>query len=162
MVNEFEATQDTLRQTNRTEGAEVAAEAKERDAEAQEKQMAAKERVETVAKEVKTTKQQIQNIMVNMQQVVKAVQAIRAKLQLVQNDDDIPSVQRDKAALEYWQTKLKGLYGEISDLRGALLAEESKAVVQEHPDWSNEAVIGEVERRVAETFVRLGVAKENS
>ncbi len=136
-----------LRRKNLAESAEISVEAKEKQIEEAEKKLAAKERVEIVSKEVKTTKNQIQNIVANMQQVVKAVAAIRAQLQ-IKNDDDIPSVKQDEKILESLKKKLDGLYGEINDLKGALLAEEIKSVGEDNPDLSFEEIEKEAERRV--------------
>lgn len=93
-----------------------------------------------------------------MQQVIKAVAAIRAQLQLAQNDDDdIPSVERDKKTLEALKKKLDNLFGEIKDLQGALLAEEQKAVQEEFPEWTAEAIAEEARTRVNSILKELGV-----
>lgn len=141
------------------EAPEANAEKKENQAEEAEKKLAARERIEQTSKEIKNTKQQIQNIVANMTAVVKAVAAIRAQLQIAQNDDDIPSVARDKKVLDALRKKLDGLIGEIKDLRVALLAEEAKAVREEHPDWRAEAIAEDSGQRVAEILRRLGLAE---
>lgn len=157
-MNEFEKSQDRFRRKNTAEGAELNAEAKEKQAEEAEKKMAAKERLEVTSKEIKNTKQQIQNIVANMQQVVKAVAAIRAQLNVVQNDD-IPSVARDQKTLEGLRKKLDGLYGQIDDLRGALLMEETKAVQEEFPNMAADEVEEEARRRTVAMLKELGVEK---
>lgn len=153
-MNEFERLNEERRRRNTAEGVELNVEAKEKQVEEAEKKMAAKERLEATSKEIKNTKQQIQNIVANMQQVVKAVVAIRAQLQIAQNDD-IPSVQRDQKWLETLRHKLDGLFGEIKDLRVALLAEERKAVQEEMPNAAAETITAEAERRVADIIKKL-------
>lgn len=136
-MNTFE--KDTSRRRNLAEGAELAMENKEKGREEAEKKMAARERVEMVSREVKNAKQQIQNIMGNMQAVVKAVAAIRAQLQLAQGGD-IPSAKQDQKALGALKKKLSGLYGELNDLRVALLVEQRKSAQEENPDWPAEQI----------------------
>ncbi|MSU75638.1 MAG: hypothetical protein EXS55_03945 [Candidatus Magasanikbacteria bacterium] len=159
-MNQFE--QDALHRRNLSEGVELNAEAKEKQAEEAEKKMAAKERMEVTSKEIKNTKQQIQNIVANMQQVVKAVAAIRAQLQLVENDDVIPSVQSDQRTLEGLRHKLAGLFGEIKDLRVALLAEEQKSVAEDNKGWGAEDIIQEARRRVAIILMKLDLPGESN
>lgn len=156
-MNPFEQ-ENQERRRNTAEGAELNAEAKEKQAEEAEKKMAAKERLEQTSREIKTTKNQIQNIVANMQQVVKAVAAIRAQLQLAASDD-IPSVERDQKRLDALRHKLDGLFGEIKDLKAALLAEERKAVQEEAPDASAETITEEAERRVAAIIEKLEIEK---
>ena len=60
----------------------------------------------------------------------------------------IPSVKQDEKILESLKKKLDGLYGEINDLKGALLAEEIKSVGEDNPDLSFEEIEKEAERRV--------------
>lgn len=153
----FESRDNEMNKNKVQEGREFGAEQKEKQMEEAEKKMAAKERVEVISKEVKNTKQQINNIIANMQQVVKAVAAIRAQLKVAHDDSSIPSVQRDQKNLEVLKKKLAGLYGEIKDLEGALLAEERKAVAEEHPDWTEEIIKAEAATRVKEILISLGV-----
>lgn len=155
-MNTFEQQTEQFRRKNLAESQETRAEAKEKQVEEAEKKMAAKERVEVVSREVKNTKQQIQNIVANMAQVVKAVAAIRAQLGLV-SDSAIPSVEQDEKVLEALRKKLDGLYGEINDLRGALLAEERKSVLEEQPNLSVAVLEEEAGRRVQEVLARLGL-----
>jgi len=155
-MNQFEQQRDELRRRNTAKGRELNREQKEKQAEEAEKKMAAKERLEATSKEIKTTKNQIQNIVANMQQVVKAVAAIRAQLQVAQNDD-IPSVQRDKKVLEGLQKKLERLYGEIKDLKVALEAEEQKAVQEEFAEWGAEEIAEEAQRRVEGIMKKLEI-----
>lgn len=154
MVNELE------QRLNRAESAEVAVESKEKQVEEAEKKLAAKERLEMTSREIKTTKNQIQNIVANMQQVVKAVAAIRAQLQLSQGGS-IPSVQQDEKILQVLRSKLDALYGEIGDLKNALLAEEKKNVQEESPELAAEDVVREADRRVHEILEKLGVSKRD-
>lgn len=153
-MNTFE--KDTGRRRNYAEGVELAAESKEKGTEEAEKKMAARERVEVVSREVKTTKQQIQNIMGNMQAVVKAVAAIRAQLQLAQGGS-IPSAEQDKRSLAALKKKLTSLYGELNDLRGALLAEQRKNIQEENPDWSAEEIEKAAKKQVEELWKQLGL-----
>lgn len=145
-----------LEQGGRAERAEKSQEAQEEDQEA--KKMAARERVEVVSREVKTTKQQIQNIVGNMQMVLKAVAAIRAQLQAPAGGS-IPSVEQDKKRLDGLQKKLDGLFGEIGDLKKALLVEERKAVGEEHKGWSAEEIQQEAEKRVGEILRKVGIGQ---
>ncbi len=147
-MNPFEQQAEQVRRRNAAESRELAMEAKEKQLEEAEKKMAAKERLEVTSKEIKSTKNQIQNIVANMQQVVKAVAAIRAQLGL-SSSGAIPTVARDEKVLEALRKKLDTLYGEIHDLKGALLTEERKAVLEEMPDIKEAALEREAERRVA-------------
>lgn len=156
-MNNFE--KDTSRRRNFAEGTELSAESKEKGPEEAEKKMAARERVEAVGREVKSTKQQIQNIVGNMQQVVKAVAAIRAQLQLAQGGD-IPSVKQDQRTLGALQKKLSGLYGELEDLRGALLVEERKSVQEENPDWPAEQIDAVAKKQVEGMWEKLGLESD--
>ncbi len=158
-MNSFEQ-QEKEHRRNYAEGRELNTEAKEKQVEEAEKKMAAKERLEATSKEIKSTKNQIQNIVANMQQVVKAVAAIRAQLQIAQNND-IPSVQRDQKTLAGLQKKLAGLFGEIKDLRVALVAEERKAVQAEAPDLPADGIKREAERRVAAILKQLDLSTDN-
>lgn len=153
-MNTFE--KETKLYRNHTEGAETSAETKEKQTEAAEKKMAARERIEQTSKEIKTTKNQIQNIVANMQQVIQAVQAIRAQLQL-SSDGDIPSVQQDQKTLVGLRNKLDTLYGEIGDLKIALLVEERKSVQEDNGNWSAGEIQQEADRRVREILEKLGV-----
>jgi hypothetical protein len=155
-MNESEKNQNRFRR-NSVEGAEIGAEAKEKQIEEAEKKMGAKERAETISKEVKTTKNQIQNIVANMTQVIKAVAAIRAQLGLGVKGGAIPSVQKDEKILESLKKKLDGLFGEIEGLKKALVAEEEKAVREEHPDWKPEFIIEEAKKRVGEILKKLDI-----
>lgn len=155
-MNSLEKNNDAVRRKNYAEGAELSAESKEKGQEEAEKKMAARERVEVVSKEVKSTKQQIQNIMGNMQTVVKAVAAIRAQLQLAQNDN-IPSVKQDQKTLEALKKKLAGLRGELKDLRGALLVEERKSAQEQNPDWSAEQIDATANKQVEGLWAELGL-----
>lgn len=156
-MNEFEKNRGEARRRNYAESAELGAEAKERQLEEAEKKMAARERIETVSREVRNTKQQIQNITANIQQVVKAVAAIRAQFSLLQNDDNIPSVQRDQKTIAVLRKKLDRLFGEMKDLQAALLAEEEKGVAEEHPDWDGEAAQAEARDRTEKILKELGM-----
>lgn len=159
-MNEFEKFNESERRKKSNEGRESREGGAEKKAEEAEKKMAARERVEAVGKEVKNTKQQIQNIVANMAQVVKAVAAIRAQLQIAQSDDNIPSVQRDKKALEGLRKRLDNLFGEIKDLKGALLAEEKKSIQQETGNWVEGDVEAEAQRRVEAILEKLELVEK--
>lgn len=155
-MNEFEKNSNEIKRKG-AESTEMGTESREKQAEEAEKKMAAKERVEVVAREVKNTKQQIANIMANMTAVVKAVAAIRAQLQVAQNDGDIPSVKRDEQTVEKLKKKLEGLFGEIADLKVALLAEEQKAVGEENKGWGAQEIEEEATARVRAILEELGI-----
>jgi hypothetical protein len=145
----FEQSAENLRRRNRTEGAEIAAEAKEKSKDdALEKAMGARERAEVVSSEVQSTKKHMQNITMNMQQVVKAVSALRAQLALA-DDGGIPSVGQDQKVLEKLQQKMVDLKGRLKDLEMALIVEEKKKIMQENSGFSDEAVEAEAAKRVA-------------
>jgi len=157
MPSEFESSQDRLRRRNMAESSEIGLESKETKEDKEAKKMAARERAEIVSREVKTTKQQIQNIVANMAAVVKAVAAIRAQLKMSDEDKDIPSVKQDAKILAALKKKLDGLYGEIKDLKAALLIEERRDVEAEHGDWSAEEIAREAERRAEEILIKLDI-----
>ena len=141
------------------EGREANFESKEKKEEAEDKKAAARERVEVVSKEVKNTKQQIQHIMANMQQVIAAVRAIRAQLQLAQDDEDeeIPSVKRDQKRVAGLQVKLMDLNSQLGDLKIALLTEEKARIHEENPDWKIEFVESAARESVEQILEKVGV-----
>jgi len=148
--------QENINHRNASEGREVRFESKE-NKEAQElKKLAAKERAETISKEVRSTKQQIQNIMANMQQVIKAVQAIRAQLQLVDNNEEvIPSVRHDQKRVGELKVRLMDLGSQLDGLKQALVEEEKKRLQAENPVLMGEKLEVEADKIVEEVLKKL-------
>lgn len=145
----FEQNQENRFGRNRTEGAEIAAESKEKSKDdALEKAMGARERAEVVSQEVQNTQKQMQNITMNMQQVVKAVSALRAQLALA-DDGAIPSVGHDKQVLDRLQKKMVDLKGQLGDLKKALIIEEQKKIGAENPDMEESQVVEAATKRAA-------------
>ncbi len=151
----FEQNQEKQFGRNRTEGQEIAAEAKEKSKDdALEKAMGARERAEVVSQEVQNTQKQMQNITMNMQQVVKAVSALRAQLALA-DDGKIPSVGQDQKVLSKLQQKMVDLKGQLKDLSQALLIEEKKKIAEENPGMSGEQINAEAEKRATSLLALL-------
>jgi len=145
-MNEFENQNLVWQKRNTDENREASFENKESQMDEQEKKAAARERAEVVSKEIHNTKKQLQNIMVNMQQVVKSVQAIRLQLQL-NSTSGIPSVQHDKKQMEELKKKLTNLYGELGDLRLALIVELKKELSDQDSSLSDKDAEDLAEKR---------------
>lgn len=155
-MNTLENESENRMRRNSSEGRELNAERKENKENEAEKKMAAMERAEKVSYEVKSTKKQMQNIVANMQQVVKAVQAIRIQLGLG-TGLSIPSVVQDEKRLDQLKSKLSKLIGQLSDLRIALIHEESEEIRKTHVDWDETKIQAEAERLAEEVIIKLGL-----
>jgi len=155
MNNEFEKSQDVFGAKNSAEARDAQVEINEKTPDEQEKKAAAMERAEKVSKEVQNTQKQMKNIMANMQNVVKAVRAIRAQLQLADNDD-IPSVKKDEERLDLLKKRLDSLFAELGDLRYALETEEEKELARLSPDLSESERKEQAKNKVAEYLRSLG------
>lgn len=137
------------------ERGEVLPESSEKKEGEEEKKMAARERAEQFSREVQNTKKQVQHILVNMQQVVQAVRMIREQLGL--GEGRIPSVGQDEKNLVKLRKKLLDFNNQMDDLKKALEQEEERAVREEYPDWTDEALSTEAARRVVELLQKLGL-----
>jgi uncharacterized protein (UPF0335 family) len=157
-MNEIEKSQDVFGSKNTTEARDAQVEQKEKAPDEKEKKAAAMERVEKVSKEVQNTQKQMKNIMANMQNVVKAVRAIRAQLQLADNDD-IPSVKKDEERLDLLKKRLDSLYAELGDLKYALEAEEEKELVRLSPELPEEERKEQAKNKVQQYLRSLGLSE---
>lgn len=155
-MSEFEKQNTQWRKRNASEGRESGFEGKEKQPDEQEKKAAARERAEVVSKEIQNTQKQMSNIMANMQQVVKTVQAIRSQLQL-SNGSAIPSVQRDEKQVEILKTKLENLYGELADLRLALVVELKKDIQKQNTNLSDLGIENEAQRQAEQLLKSLNL-----
>ncbi len=90
---------------------------------------ASKERADFLIKEVKTTKQTMQNIVLHMQQVQQAITALRAQLQIA-NDDDAPSVLHDQARVSQLQQHISSFQDELKKMRGDLVKQKIEELKQ--------------------------------
>ena len=101
--------------------------AKEKEITPEAKAAAMMERADVLVKEVKSSKQQIQNIMMNITSVLQAIQALRQQLQLVVNqDDNISSVEQDKKMIDKLKKKIAGHTDEILKMKEDLIIAQAK------------------------------------
>ncbi|OGH64540.1 MAG: hypothetical protein A3J66_01600 [Candidatus Magasanikbacteria bacterium RIFCSPHIGHO2_02_FULL_47_14] len=127
-------------------------ESKEAEVDPELQAAASKERADYLVKEVKSATQNMQNIILHMQQVQQAIAALRAQLQIA-NDDDAPSVVHDQARVSQLQQNIASFQDELKKMRGDLVQQKVEELKQRGSSYVS---FDELQRLAEDEVNKLG------